>query len=944
MKKIYHLIIIGLLLYNATLGNAEVIVLNQETKVYALKTGIELFEDRKKTVKFTDPEISSLEYVPLSNWEDPFLPQTTYYGKINIINTIPNSENHTEWILKFPLIFTDIEVLIVEEENQFFQRTGFFVPTNQRDFVPTLKANLVKLKIPHSKKVRVYFKAQNQRLKSLPNFDLQLIQSDEFYASLKNKKQGNALFIGFVVMMLIYNLFLFSFARDLAYIYYSIYLLVIATFSAYNTGDLADWFDMVYTASAPHFISLFKLITYFALIAYGAFLRSFLDLSKLLPKWDLIFKAWAYIAIPFLILDTILMVNTHFNYNIADIITITYILGFLATSFIFLIPLYKTKDKKGYFIIVGVTLMSLGIFLTILDRFQTVDYSTLYFKIGTVLEIIVFSLGLAFRRREIEFEKRDAEFELEKSKILQEQEHREAERLKELDNLKSILYTNITHEFRTPLTVIMGIADNLKNNSQAKELIKRNSQNLLRLINQMLDFSKLESGNLQLNLHKADIISFLQYLTESFYSLASEKKIRLTFYSEIDQLEMYFDEEKIQYIIYNLLSNALNYTKEFGKVILHTRAIQNSSESFLQIKVKDTGMGISEKDLPYIFDRFFQSRDSKKELGQGTGIGLSFTKDLVHLMKGTITVNSQPNVGSEFTIRLPVPENVNEGKIQQEISSSSEIEVENAGSAVQLQNSIKKLDGSNASKPIILLIEDNLDVVTYIKSCLEDSYEVQTALNGQLGIEKAIEIIPDIIISDVMMPEKNGLEVCELLKSDDRTNHIPIILLTAKATQENKIAGLKTGADAYLTKPFDKKELYIRIEKLVQIRKQIQEKYSKDASKLLLRTKSEIEDSFIQKVVLLIEENLEDPDFSIAHICHELHLSHTQVYRKIKAITGETPVHLIRIIRLQRGLELLKNSEKNISEIAFEVGFKDPNYFSRAFNQEYGKSPSSIRK
>ncbi|MDF1699158.1 MAG: ATP-binding protein [Saprospiraceae bacterium] len=535
--------------------------------------------------------------------------------------------------------------------------------------------------------------------------------------------------------------------------------------------------------------------------------------------------------------------------------------------------------------------------------------------------------------------------------VNQQLEKAEARRLKELDGLKSRLYTNITHEFRTPLTVIMGMTNNIQGHSQEKKLITRNSKNLLRLINQLLDLSKLDSGSLKMDKIQGDIINYLQYLTESFYSMAKEKKIRLTFYPEVKELIMDYDETKIQHIVYNLLTNAIKFTAEGGKVILHLKTIEKHGVDWLQMKVSDTGIGISENNLFKIFDRFYQGEGSATRKEVGTGIGLALTKKLVEMMGGTIVVESQLGEGTDFMILLPVLRE-QDTPIQTEVNDMA-IFYQSSSDSESDEKIVPALDLSTFNKssetPSLLIIEDNRDVVTYIESILKKDYNIEIARNGQEGIDKALEMIPDIIISDVMMPEKNGYEVCQALKTDERSSHIPIILLTAKSTAEDRIEGLKEGADAYLTKPFNKEELFIRLKKLVEIRKSLQDRYAGQSlfSKpvhIKKGTELSLDERFLQKLIKVVEDRLDDPDLAVVHLCRTAQLSNTQVNRKLKALTGKTPSQFIRSIRLQKARDLLQTTDFNVSEIAYKVGFNDPNYFSRSFSEEFGHPPNAIRK
>jgi len=545
-------------------------------------------------------------------------------------------------------------------------------------------------------------------------------------------------------------------------------------------------------------------------------------------------------------------------------------------------------------------------------------------NICMLIALVLFGLAIGYKQRMLEKEHLKAQEELLK-----------VEQIKELDELKNRFYTNITHEFRTPLTVIMGMTDNIQGNEQEKKLILNNSQNLLRLINQLLDLSKLESGSLKLHMKQANIVAFCRYLTESFYSLAEENKIRLTFYAEEEEILMDYDEEKLQYIVYNLLSNALKFTPENGKVILHLK----TADAFLQIKVQDTGTGIPEAQLPFIFDRFYQAEDTSSSHPGGTGIGLAYTKELSQLMGGHIEVSSEMGKGSIFTCYLPIHR---EASLQTE--SIRPISIQPAAETTATAGMTPASEHSD-ERPMILVVEDNPDLVSYLQTILQGAYDVHIARDGQQGIEQALELIPDLIISDVMMPRKNGYELCEALKTNVRSSHIPIILLTAKATQEDKVRGLTQGADAYLPKPFDKKELFVRIEKLIELRKSLQAIYASGVPAGEQETEaSNQENEFLQQLREIVLKELDNAEFTIPELAERMAMSQIQVYRKLKALTGQTPSQFVRRIRLEAGKKLLQNTDKTVAEIAYEVGFSDPNYFSRSFHQAFGNPPGAFRK
>ncbi|MEM9887081.1 MAG: ATP-binding protein [Bacteroidota bacterium] len=513
--------------------------------------------------------------------------------------------------------------------------------------------------------------------------------------------------------------------------------------------------------------------------------------------------------------------------------------------------------------------------------------------------------------------------------------------LRQLDQFKSSFFANISHEFRTPLTVILGMTEQRNNYPDAMKLIKENGKKLLHLINQLLDLSKIEAKKLELHYKQVEIVSFIRYAGESFHSLAAAKAIKLLIYSEIKELWMDVEEEKLLQVISNLLSNAIKFTPESGEIFLHLA----QQEENIVIKVTDTGMGIAAAELPHVFDRFYQGDPNhpyKVSMTKGTGIGLSLTKELVELMGGNIQVKSQVQKGTTFEFHLPITHEAREQATQYpSILMDRTIAAPSKFDFIEYEEDL----------PRLLIVEDSLDVIKYLGSTLSKTFKIYTAADGAEGIEKATELVPDIIISDVMMPKKDGFELVDILKKDARTSHIPIILLTARATQEDRILGLKQGADAYLTKPFDEKELRVRLEKLIELRRILQEKYvhllkngvAFDQLPEQDNTLNTAEAEFLERIRTEVIKRLHEHDFGVSKLAESLHLSQMQVYRKLKALTGQTPSLFIRLTRLQEARQLLENGDLNISEVAYEVGFSDPNYFSRSFQKEFGTSPSDFK-
>jgi len=524
----------------------------------------------------------------------------------------------------------------------------------------------------------------------------------------------------------------------------------------------------------------------------------------------------------------------------------------------------------------------------------------------------------------------------------------EKQRMAELDEFKTKFYTHITHEFRTPLTVISGMVDQVKNNpekwfNEGLKMIKRNNLKLLNLTNQMLELSKLEAKVLPVNMVQDDLAVYLKYLVESFDSFAKSRDINLNFSVLPKKIRMDFDPEKIQNILSNLISNAIKFTPAAGHVDVTVFEELKKRESQLILSIKDTGSGIPAKDLPHVFDRYYQANQSENQFEEGTGLGLALTRELVKLLKGDISVESEPGKGATFRVALPITHLAPVGKI----SISKEIQLSEMYSD-ETEPILPSETDSAQDKLVLLLVEDNKDVLKYLHSILSDQYKIEIAENGQEGFEKATEIIPDLVISDVMMPVLDGFEFCKKLKSDIRTSHIPVVMLTARADADSKLEGLNVGADVYLAKPFDKKELLLRVQKLIELRKALQERYK---SLVPLRSSFETsdattfkrEDNFIQKVRTALEERLSDGDFDISKLCQSLTMSRSQLYRKFNALTNTTVNQFIFNIRLHKAKELLLTTEFNITEIAFETGFKSVSHFSRAFSEEFGMSPSKAR-
>jgi len=753
------------------------------------------------------------------------------------------------------------------------------------------------------------------------------------------------IFFGIIIFNIIISFGQYILAKDKAYFFYALYVLFnFLYFSHYYEyyGKQEIFFTYFFDELSSNYRIGFLLLGY---VMYHFFAIEFLKLRERLPSLAKTLRRFAYFELGILVVFTfcyqVLGFSEEVDYDRYKLLHDLTILSVGAIGLYGIFLVCKSKISLASILIVGVLLYFIGsvvgFVLTISPVFKNdilLQYPLIPTMLGFLFEISFFAIGLAYRA--FLFEKEKEETNEKYIQKLQENQQLELERkdalkYKEINEFKSQLYTNITHEFRTPLTVIMGMAEQLEENPKLKlqsrlQTIRRNGNQLLELVNQLLYLSKLEEGSLELKIHQGKIINFLRYLTESYQSFALSKQRGLSFYSEVEtDFLMDYDAEKIQRILINLISNAIKFTPELGQVKVSVK--KDDTTNFLRLRVKDTGQGIPADALPKIFDRFYQVDASNTRNVEGTGIGLALVKEMTELFGGRVVVESEVGKGTTFDLFFPIK---NETPIEED-QNFEEISIPIAPSSTLLSEQVEVL--MEDQKPILLIIEDNQDVAEYLQNCLTPHYQFVIAQNGRVGVEEALDKIPDIIISDVMMPEMNGFEVCEKLKTDPRTNHIPIIMLTAKSSSEDRLEGLSKGADAYLFKPFNKKELMIRLEHLVEVRKNILEKNK-------LEKEQKPEDEFLQKMYQIILDNIEDDDFDVPRLCKAMELSRTQIHRKVKATANLSTTKFIRIIRLQEAKRLIQSTDFNISEVAYKVGYKNPANFSTHFKSHFGFSPS----
>lgn len=578
----------------------------------------------------------------------------------------------------------------------------------------------------------------------------------------------------------------------------------------------------------------------------------------------------------------------------------------------------------------------------------TLFYLLLFISLLIILFLFVLLKAYWTRKRtlaQLEDQNRKLEKQRDIEKSLNQQ-------LKEANESKLMFFTNVSHDLRTPLTLIsepieqLNGADNLTPRQSALvKIADKNVHILKRLINQILDFRKYENGKLDLNPEEVDLASLCKDWTDSFKTLALKRDIKLKEDFPAAALNIAIDPEKIERVFFNLLSNAFKYTPDNGTI----RVSLNQTDNKVILKVSDTGEGIPKENLSQIFDRFFQVKRVKPK---GSGIGLSLSKAFVELHGGEISVESTPGSGSEFTVILPLRHIEGGAKsVYESTLTSGEVESE-------LQTIGSSISEADISKPVLLIIDDNPDIRKLIAELMGDDYRIISAPNGKEGVRLATKYIPDLIICDIMMPVMDGLECVHILKEEISTSHIPILLLTACSTDEQRAEGFMSGADGYLSKPFSSKVLKAQSESIIRNRKVIRNLWKGDGlipstdqasasptiPEPVASPNGSLDSEFYSKFLSIFEKEMGNADLSVEQLASQMNLGHSQFYRKIKALTNYTPVELIRRLRLEKARSLLTTTEKAISEIAYEVGFSTPAYFTKCYRTAYGETPTELRE
>lgn len=730
-----------------------------------------------------------------------------------------------------------------------------------------------------------------------------------------------AFYTGIMILFFVISLVMFAIFREKVFLYFAALMLSFALYFSYSNGLIQSFWLYPFTGfwSFMGFYAVSAIV-----LSLRAFVNSYIPLRALMPVYTRFLLVLTLITAfaPYLMLiftrDSYFISETHNYFLLAWILAIIYSIIYLSLR----------KDETARILLISIVMLFLGTMGYLSSLLNLTPPSVWYmrsFQIGTVIFSGILFYNLFIKVRKIRTEK---------------------QQITELDQLKTRFFANISHEFRTPLTLMMGplqqVIETIDNPAQKRmlEMAQRNAQLQLQLVNQLLDLTRLDAGKMQLKSTEINVIPLLKAIVGAYESLAQQKNITVQMEFPAEELKVYFDPDHFEKIMYNLLSNAFKFIGEGGKIEIQLKLYS----SHFEISVTDSGIGIPENRLALVFDRFFQVEHGNLAERSGTGIGLALVKELVELNHGKITAESEE--GKWTTMRMSFP--LGKSHLNSDEIADATVPSERSLPLIPIhENWIFNEDETEASEigPRILIIEDNPDLRMFIGQKLRNQFQILEAEDGETGIESAIDHIPDLIITDVMMPKKSGYEVCDTLKNDLRTSHIPIIMLTAKASRDEKLEGLRMGADDYLLKPFDAEELELRVNNLIQLRKQLRERFATSISlKPEEVTANSIDQIFLEEALTIVERNMSNESFNVDMLATELSMSKPNLNRKLRALVNQSSNQFIQTLRLRRAADLLKNQSGTVSEIAFQTGFSSTAYFIKCFKDHFGETPGNYLK
>ena len=837
----------------------------------------------------------------------------------------------SDWWLLFKRPQEPYEFLCTHEEVDFYfvengklsrhEKTGVYVPASEKAIPEINSISRVPISFQEGKAIELFIRIK----------DAEYINT---IVQLRNPVLGlptlewNMMLAHFTLIICLYVLCFFFFTRDWSYLYLfgMLFCLYLHYYILHPYTPLIDWF---FPENPRLILIAWPLLTTMAYIFFLQFGRGFTNLKTLAPRVDRL-VVW---GIGFLTVVLLLRIYVDWNSQwigspSAEIAVISMFSVVLAA----LVRMAFIKNKLvHYFVFGGLWLILFSIYgalwqTGVLPFFDNPNP----WVVAQTGFLLIFALALAHKIQ------------------ISEKARSEVDKVKELDSIKSKFFANISHEFRTPLSLILGpinqsielipASEKIEDTTEVPvkgrylKVMRRNALRLQNLVDQLLDLSKLDQGKMQLAVAEGDIVHFIRAIVFSFESLAERKHIH--FHTQFPETisSAYFDSDKLEKILVNLLSNAFKFTPEHGKVGVQMAFKGN----MFIVTVADTGNGMHAEEVAKIFDRFYQVEETRD---QGSGIGLSLVKELVELHRGQISASSTKGEGTIFKVSLPYQK----ADFQMEELAATAASVKSSKPILDIdfvENNAEEIVGSE-DQPLLLIVEDNSDLRQYIAEQMASQYQIITAKDGKEGLQMAVDKLPDLILSDVMMPRLSGTELCQTLKSEIKTSHIPVILLTAKAGQDAKLLGLEAGADDYLTKPFDGRELRVRSKNLIEQRQKLREKFG---GELQLRPKavklSSMEEVFLQKVMEVIEENMGNEFFSVQDLANAVGFSRSQLSRKLKALTDKSSNQLIREFRLTRAKELLEQRAATVSEVAYQVGYANLSYFSKSYKETFGILPT----
>ena len=933
MRKPKHILLYLLVMLTMQAGSqipaAVVYTIDTNRQVHDLRSYTYVFADSANRFSVNDiiSGKAALLFQHYASVEKMVKPNTTYWLKVSM-EPVTNFYNwriilrDTGELYQHGSTNDFVDVYTVNNTSTVIahQRTGPYVPRSQKSIPQYTAINCVAFSGLAGQPVTLYIKLFNK--KTTPG---QL-----FYPQLQDRvvpivipDSDLDVLSAIALVFSILSFFFFLFVRERAYLFFGLYTLILS--QHYLILHPAIPFIDIYIPEHPGLVNGFwRLFTNGSLVLFGLFGRSFINLPMLAPKTDKWFRVFLMIMAGLVIIDTTAMMI-----GPKGIFTEPVFFCLFAILMLFIIRFAFFRSILARLYVGGALWLLVFTALGFLWNNGVIPLPFNPWPVAQLGQFLIYAAALAYKVR------------------LNEKARAQAMRIKEMDDIKSKFFANISHEFRTPLTLIQGPLQQIE--EQANETgknglasvplrqvltMRRNTDRLLELVNQLLDLSRLDSGKMKLQIIKGDVLQLLRSLSASFDSMAERKQIHYHVHFREQTHIAFFDKDKLEKIFTNLLSNAFKYTGERGTVSV----IVEMEDNRLRISVEDNGPGIAKKELDKVFDRFYQVEGTEDK---GTGIGLALVKELVDLYRGQINVSSEPGKGSRFRVSLPIDKTAfNENEL---VYGEWKSEENFISRNVDEKEEVATDQSLNSLLPLLLVVEDNNDLSRFICDSVQKNYQVMEAKNGREGFEKAIAEIPDIIISDVMMPLMDGFAMVEKIKKDERTSHIPVILLTAKAGQSHKIEGLETGADDYLTKPFDAKELLARAQNLVNQRKLLRKKYAGNIqlkpSEVSVKSMDEV---FLSNLMQVIEKNMGEEAFTVEELAKKAAMSRSQLHRKLVALIDKSPSDLIRQTRLLRAKELLMKRSTTPSQVAFEVGFSSHTYFSKCFKDEFGVSPGEM--